>query len=735
MNTDLSLIRRLALLVGCGAALALPAPRALAADDPVQADAFPSYESYIKISGQTAWTTGDDASLASHTGQPAAGSYGIEDLMFSKDLTDATTLTVKGKALSGSDDYLASVNIDTTNVGTIDAGYKRFRTFYDGVGGFFPMSDTFQVLSPESLHVDRGSFWATATLAKPGAPVFTVSFHDDTRTGMVDSTEWGPVINPNAVITRGVLVGTALPTNTPYVSPNVQQLDEHHKTLEGSMVAKVGNTTETLKATFDWVNNADERDYVKYPNSTVIADPTVMVQDDQELLNATTFRLLSQTETKINDIFSVDLGLTFAHVTSTDGGTWITPTYSTTAKAVYTAETAADIYGGASSYDYVGNAFLKYTPSKDWNIDYGFRYESNEVGSSGGFQNTSLTSTAPTTAATYLVTKEELTYSNYTDKAATPELTLEYLGLSSLCLYGTFDDRIDHGDQHWINPYAASTVTGTGAAVLAGAPLGSVFFQEADQDYTDVKVGANWNASSMLTIRGEVYRKDHQNRFVGANDIIGTGSYGGLFVTGYTFTGFKITVIFKPNSQLSFSTRYQPQEGVMSVTAATVNGGSGNEVTSGKAVGQEISETVNWTPSGQIYLQGSVNLVYNYIQTAYPVVVVSATTDIATPIQNANDNYVYGNALVGFVIDKNTDAQLQGTMVKADNYNPQIAPGGQPYGSSFNQESVTVGLKHKFNDRLIGEGKVGYLELTDPTTGGFTNYRGPLAYISVTYSL
>jgi hypothetical protein len=50
-------------------------------------------------------------------------------------------------------------------------------------------------------------------------------------------------------------------------------------------------------------------------------------------------------------------------------------------------------------------------------------------------------------------------------------------------------------------------------------------------------------------------------------------------------------------------------------------------------------------------------------------------------------------------------------------------------------ESATAGLKHKFNDRLLGECKAGYLRATDGTTGGFTNYRGPLFYASITYSL
>src|ERR1022692_4435317 len=77
-------------------------------------------------------------------------------------------------------------------------------------------------------------------------------------------------INPNATVVKGAFVGTALPVNTPYIAPNVQMLDEHHQILEGSMVATIGKTTETLRLTEDWVNNNDARVYVRYPNSNVI---------------------------------------------------------------------------------------------------------------------------------------------------------------------------------------------------------------------------------------------------------------------------------------------------------------------------------------------------------------------------------------------------------------------------------------------------------------------------------
>lgn len=736
METNLSLLRRCGGLIFVGTALALPGTRMSAADAPAQADAFPAPENYITVSGVAPFMSGDRAAFDTRTGTPSAGSGGIESMSYAKDLSSNSTVTVNGHALGGSDDYLADLKLNTNEVGSIDTGYKSFRTFYDGVGGFFPLSDSFQALGHQSLHVDRGSFWINATLAKPDLPVFNISFHADTRTGQKDSTEWGSIINPNAVIVRGALVGTALPANTPFIAPNVMNLDEHHQVLDASMVATVGKVTETIKASFGWIHNDDSRSYVKYPGSTVIVDPTVTVLDDEESIRSTNFRLINQTDIKFNPYIAFDVGLSYSRDSSTNGGQWITPAYSTTLKTVYIADTAANIYGSSSVNDYVGNAFLKFTPSNDWLIDLGFRDEYNVVASSGGFVTTSLAAAAKSTAQSNFTVANDVTYSHNTDHVTTPEVSVRYMGFDRVSLYGTFDDRADHGNQHWINPYAASTTAGiTGVTTTAFASPGSVFFQQANQDYDNAKIGANWNATSQVTVRAELFRKDHQNRFIGADDVIGIASTGALYVTGYTFTGETVSLIYKPVQTLSFTTRFDGQDGMMSVTGNTITGGLGSEITSGKASLRTISEAFDWAPSGQFYLHGDVSLVYNYLQTAYPVVTVNAASSIATPIQNANNNYITTSALAGFVLNKETDIRLQATYTRANNYNPQIASGGQPYGAAFEEESLTAGVKYKLTSRWIVEAKAGYLHRTDATTGGFTNYDGPLAYVGITYSL
>ena len=300
MNTTSSLLRYASVLCA-GAALALTTLRLKAAPAPTDTDAFPSYDSFIKISGESPFITGDGASFAQHAGVPSNGTYGIEDFFYTKDLAKDTTVKVAGHAMDGSDDYLGVVDLSKDDLGSVEIGYKRYRIFYDGVGGFFPLADQFQRMSQEDLHVDRSSFWFNAKIAKENGPTFTLSYRDEFRTGEKDSTEWAPEINPDATITKGALVGTADPANTPYIAPNVMLLDEHHNILDGSVMDTVGKTTDTFKVTLDWVNNSDGRNYVKYPGSTVLADPTVTVQDDHETIQSRSFRVINQTETDFND--------------------------------------------------------------------------------------------------------------------------------------------------------------------------------------------------------------------------------------------------------------------------------------------------------------------------------------------------------------------------------------------------------------------------------------------------
>jgi hypothetical protein len=44
-------------------------------------------------------------------------------------------------------------------------------------------------------------------------------------------------------------------------------------------------------------------------------------------------------------------------------------------------------------------------------------------------------------------------------------------------------------------------------------------------------------------------------------------------------------------------------------------------------------------------------------------------------------------------------------------------------------------VKHLLGDRMFLNAKVGYFDSRNDTTGGNTNYHGPMAYLSIDYAL
>ncbi len=169
------------------ASLTIFSAQLLAADN---SDAFPAFDSYIKVTGQAASIKGDSSAFQARTGvSEFKDGVGIEDARYCRDLSKTTTLTIDGHALSGTEDYLLHLNLLKSEVGSVDVGYKRFRTFYDGVGGFFsgsPWLPINQVTNKngqaaypsinQDMFIDRGEFWAEVKIGLPDQPEFKLRY-------------------------------------------------------------------------------------------------------------------------------------------------------------------------------------------------------------------------------------------------------------------------------------------------------------------------------------------------------------------------------------------------------------------------------------------------------------------------------------------------------------------------------------------------------------------------------
>ena len=730
MNSNSSLsLRGTAVLTGLVLALTGLARGA----EKLNADAFPQFESYIKISGQAPSVTGSDSAYARRFQKPASGAYGIEALHFAKDVKDGPSVVVDGRALTGSEDYLAKIKVNKEEVGSFEFGYKRFRTFYDGTGGFFPLNGAWLPLNNQNLHVDRGEFWAEAKWNKPGSPEFSLRYSNATRTGQKDTTVWGDTDF------------TGLPNNNPPISqvrklvPSYRDLNERHEALVGTMKHTVGKTTFLVSLIGDATNDRDTRYATRFPGevklfpapaSTVLVPAANMnnqVQFTQtDGMKTKTFGANATTTTVFNERVTLETGLGYQLLHSDFTGD--RPLNTSTPTAVGTVILPSNNYlgltGGSKVKIYTGTIALELKPAKDFTAKLALKGEDRYVKGSGTF--TSVTSAVNTTTGVVTITQApNAEYSRLKEQSLTPALDLGYSAFKDLKLYASGSQRIVNGDERYAAPYNSAT--------NVVAPVANLAVNDLSRDNAHCAVGATWRQSLALTLRGELFYKDNTTKFTGYD--VDLGDY---YALSYKFTGIKLTANVKLSEQVSSTTRYIYQQG-----KATVAGFQPTfpEYDSMDAANHMISETLNWNPSAQCYVQANASLVFNTISTIYPragTVPASGTSiswDANNVLHNADNNYFTGSLLVGAVLTKHDDLSIQLTYYRANNYNPVMAALTMPYGAGAKEISISAGVKHKFTDRILGNFKLGYFESKNDTTGGRTNFHGPLAYVSLEYAL
>jgi hypothetical protein len=241
------------------------------------------------------------------------------------------------------------------------------------------------------------------------------------------------------------------------------------------------------------------------------------------------------------------------------------------------------------------------------------------------------------------------------------------------------------------------------------------------EKHGNVKVGANWTPVGIFSARAEVFTKDHENHFDG----FGTANPTDFYYLNYDMYGAKLTATIKPTPTVAFTSRYIHQRG----KASTADAGLGS-IDSGDTRRHQFGETVDWNPSKAFYAQANANIVFDTIITSYPKV-TGAAKDV---LHNSDNNYIDGDVVLGTAVTKEADLQLRATYYRANNYDTSLVATTLPYGAGAKEYTVSAGLKYKIDAKTVASAKIGYAESVNDTTGGNTNFRGPLAYVSLEHA-
>ena len=709
-----------------------------------ETDALPAFETnYITFSAGGADINGSKAAYQARTATAKTGAAGIEDMRFDYDLKDKTTLAVTGRALAGQEDYLLNFKLAKEEVGSFEVGYKTFRTFYDGAGGFFPIGNVWMPLFSRPLYVDRGQLSVQGTIALPKAPVITFKYTHSTRDGRKDSTILGDTNLTGIPIYSGP--GSVNPISaTRKLLPTYIDLDEKNDAWEIGLRHTMANTSVVLSVGGNSIENVNVREMQQnigelavFP-ALVFTTPTVnnvragsprrttMMQRHEE----DGYHASATFETVMSDKVTVFGGLLY-HTADVDisGSRLLTATLASalgvrdyaggfvntgaTARAPYHVVTKGDMEYSALT----ANFGARFNPSPNLSIETALRGERWE--DSG--KNLANYSSQGVTLATGAVTNyaaNGLHAVDNVEKPWTPTVDVRYTGIKNVALYASWEYRTAKQNEH---------VRYEGLNGQTKATELDMIGKNIDEKHTNATVGMSWTVNPAMSLRAELFTKDHENDFAGYDDVLGRD-----YALNYDIYGTKLTAVVRPSNTVSITSRYVLQKSKSKVfhsgltTAGAING----TVDGSDSSRHSISEGITWNVSKALYVQGNGTMVFDTMQTMYPWISGNAKRNF----RNSDNNYVTADATVGFSIDKLTTGMIQGTYYRANNFDAEYAAVAMPLGASAKESTISVGVKRKLTEKTLLSAKVGYFDSENGTRGGYADFSGPLAYVSVQHA-
>ncbi len=565
-------------------------------------------------------------------------------------------------------------------------------------------------------------------------------YTNELRSGKKDSTIWGDSSQ------TGLAFNLAPNPISPVrkFTPSYLQVNERHELIEASVKHTVGKTALKLTLLGDRTNNNDTRYVTRFPGEVIpwsIASLPSAAQNaakaavssnnwnnqvliaENDAMKTKTTAVFVTADTPLTDKLTLRLGGNYELVHTEIGGgrPLVTTTPTATGAVPVTTDNYLGLSGGTRVKDYVGSIGLDYKPTKTLFVKLALRAQSEFIRGASSFTVVA----ASGTPAVTLASTPRSGWAKIHQNVRTPVAEVRYTGIKDVALYATGSKRDLSGEERNSSAYNYLT-----------AANGTLANNHVSEDHGNYTVGANWRQSAFLTLRGELFHKGHKNNTVGFSTIGAT--VGDYYLLDSEYTGYKLSALAKVTPQFGFTTRLVSQKGTMQVTGFLPTFPAYDSLNSKNYM---IGESIDWNPSNTVYVQLNANLTYHVISTIYPRAGVTPATatnrafDSNTILQNSDNNYATFGALTGFALDKVTNMEIQANHYRAQNGNAVLAPLTMPYGVAVEETSLTVGVKHKFTGSWIGHAKLGYFESKNDTSGGRSDFHGPLAYVAFEYGL
>jgi hypothetical protein len=705
MKTTVSQIpaRRLA-LAGLLAASLIPglAQPAKKAKDPV-------YENYIDISAGYNLQSGHRPAYQKRLQLEKDGYGGIEDLRYTREINDDTSLRILGRMIAGNADYLLDLTLTKEEVGYLKLGYKQFRVWYDGAALVWPTNGFRLQLFDEDMHIDRGNLWFEAGYTKPDAINFVLGYEMQTRKGMKESLAWQDT---------GLAISPSLTRN---ISPSFWKIDETRHIFRGSASKSSEKAAWELGARFDQGEYTNGRYGRRRPFEPAF-DRSVTAKEGQDF-DLTQYR--GSYIANVNEQITLTTAVARTTIDTVLSGSRINgmtydaeytnnyPTRQQRDEGFFVAPGHSNL-GESEMTQTVATLSALYSPTENVRVVPGFRFEKTEWDSMVVFEESNF-GAAPLVAP---ILEEVEAASDKAWKTYSASLDVRYTGMKNLALNFNADWSNSEGElreERILEP-------GTTHAVIS-------IDRDTDLERSTQKyaVSANWYPRAGTTVAVQYYFKARQNdyRAIRDNTVSSADRYP-AYVTNQDFetNDFNVRLSWRLSPNFRTVTRYDYQQ----TTIHSQEVGLSFQQ-SMKSTSHILSESITWSPLARWYIQGNVNLVWDTLTTP----AVNVTGAALNLVKNSDANYTTFGLSSGYALDDQSDLLVDYSFFESRGNWINNSAQGVPYGSDSEFQMASVGWSRKMSPRTTVTLRYSHVKNDDVPSLGRYSYDANMLYGKVQY--
>ncbi len=689
-----------------------PEPKAEAEEEP-EVDVS-ELKNWVNVSVGGVAVDGDKAQFMKRHNLPRGAFGGVEGFHYEKSVGKEGLFKLDGRGIFDLHDYNLKLDYSYPDKGYVRAGYREYRTWYDGSGGFLPQGEKWFSLYNENLHIDRGDAWFEAGLTMPDLPILKFRYDHKFRRGLEDSTSWGDystVNRPNAAdpFLRGIV-------------PSFRDIDEKRDIFELTGRHTIAKTTLGLGLRYETSEIDDSLNVHRRPGESF---PGLMIQPDRYVTtrdknNVDLFNVHGSAITRFNDKLMLTAGASFTTLDSDLSGSRF---YGAGYDLAYDLNTFGlralpgdegywNLSGGSQLKEYVVNLNLAYKPWEYFSVVPSVRVEKQDTEASSIFDD--LASPRNSLISSRADSDRDLL-------AVSERLDLRYSRLTNWVFYGRAEWAQDQGNKN-------DRFSG-GLSLFSNPLLPDAYTQQTDYNRFTQKysIGANWYPWKRLNFAAQYYHKmrnnDYDHSVIWAPQTTYKRYPGFIDEQEFDTDDVNFRFTLRPLNNLTFVSRYDFQ-----LSRIDTRGNGLTEIQSAETTSHIFGESISWVPCNRLFLQASANVAFDKTETPANDL-AGADANLVLPSKN---DYWSANFMVSYNLNAKTDLQANYSYYRANNFvdNSSVSV---PYGADDEEHAVTLAMIRRINARMRWTLKYGYFDNRDYASGGYNDYQAHMVYSSIQY--